>query len=792
MLLFKSDFIKDVVILLLVTIILGTLLSLVIGTISDYYFGDAVDSLIGDYENNDLLLIIDEREKEETVEKIKEVLQTKLPGAKLSTGINLAGKSNLFISVGKKYKRRAVFLNLEDYFNDIKGITTTSLMTEPRLTINGLKNKASQLLEDKIADLDHVAFTFPDGDSLEVIIDEAQFTAQVKEKINTLLNDYQMLGIRFPIKEEVDNLVQLGSKLEKVLKDDYGLAVKNITELNSSELGSLAKTMTEMKSFLSSYASTIKIKVFTGQKIEVGDKLIIPAEDKKKIDLRVSNVNDMIATAVITTGDSSAAVGDLVYNSDSTTAVGKVEINNPRQKLDYLVSELKKLVPQLGSIFNDADSILANLEELFATLQLLKGTTTEIETLNQKLAGYTANIEQLDGREIKANLDSLEHRLEQLVVIITRLEFMRDLILDLRVELTQLESRINAAQAELRVGSNYYNNLQQLAENIAQLKIKVVDNTQEIIDQINRYNPLLKEIKSWQKNVQDFNAVIDKLIKESPQEFAKRLTAVSNKDLITRLQQVRQPASEEKLAAVKEQLVKLRAIDFAGITAQLEYIEQSLPKLKDEEITASIDLLDHYLAGRAIPGAEISLLLPAQNVDLKVIKEEIKTMIPQQISFYDSPVGIIVPNLRNQIYQILSEVKIVLTVVTALLCTSLSLLFDHGLIITSLQELNTEKIFYSNPAFYYSLTMAVITLSSICYLTGIESPYLPWWSSILVGVGLGLIIFKEAAVINDFAKAEFKAGEAFGFNYAQIMRQIIIPAAKPGLLKILNQRQTYF
>ena len=261
MLLFKSDFIKDVVILLVVTIFLSTILSLVIGITSDYYFGDAVNSLIGDYDNNDLLLIIEEKEKQRTINRIKEVIEDKLPGSKLSTGIDLVGKSNLFIALKEKYKTRDVFLQLENYFNDIKGVTTTSLMTEPRLTINGLKNKASQLLAEEIKELEHVAFTFPDGDNLEVIIAEAQFTTEVKEEINTILNSNQMLGIRFPISQKVNNLFELGTKLESTLEAKHDLAVENVTEVNSSELTSLVKTMTEMKQFLSSYAATIKIKL---------------------------------------------------------------------------------------------------------------------------------------------------------------------------------------------------------------------------------------------------------------------------------------------------------------------------------------------------------------------------------------------------------------------------------------------------------------------------------------------------------------------------------------------------
>ncbi|MFO7818839.1 MAG: hypothetical protein R6V17_01250, partial [Halanaerobacter sp.] len=501
MLLFKSDFIKDIAILLVVTILLGTLLSLVIGTLSDYYFGDAVNSLIGDYQGNDLLLIIDERKKEETIEEIKEVIALKIPGSELKKGINLAGKSNLFINLASKYKKREVFMEFEDYFEGVKGVLTTSLMIEPRLTVDGLKNKSSQLLAEKIQKLEHIDFTFPDGDSLEVVLEGAQFRAEVKDEIEDVLAEYQLLGVRFPIKEKVTDLVELSVHLEGEIEDKFEVDLYNVTENNSSRLGSLVKTMTEMKQFLSSYRAEVEVELFKGEEIEKGDKLVIPAQDES-IDLRVNQVNDKIATAVITTGDSRDIVGKTVYikgANKSLSAVGELEVNNPRQNLTYLVTELNKLLPQLETIFSAADSLLVDIEEILDLVELLGGTTAKIEGLNHKLIGYQTDLAEVDSRAFKADLLSLEESLSQLVSIIERLEFMRDLILDLQGEVTELQSRAAAAKKDFRAGSLYYNNLAELEENLASLETKLKQNTGTIIDYINRYNPLLTEVKGWEQ-----------------------------------------------------------------------------------------------------------------------------------------------------------------------------------------------------------------------------------------------------------------------------------------------------
>ncbi|MGM0369025.1 MAG: hypothetical protein ACQEP9_01245 [Bacillota bacterium] len=795
MLLFKSYFKKDLVILFVITILLSSVLSLVIGYASDYYFGDAINSLIGDYENNDLLLIIDQQRREVTIEQIEEVIAEKIPGSELITGISLVGKSNSFIALADKYKNRETFLELENYFKKIKGVTTTSIMTEPRLTIDGVKTETKKLLRNKIGQLKNVDFTFPNGDKLEVIVSKPQFSGQVKEEVNDILEQYQTLNLRFPIDNQRDDLFALGEKLESKVSSDFEVAASNITETKSSDMDSLVKTMNQMKGFLSSYATEVKIELFENKSLKAGDELVMPAKNDGQLHLRVSSVNDMIATAVVTVGDSRQILDNLAYKIDSTTqteAIGSVEINNPRQDLAYLVTELNKLVPQLNHLFTDANSLINNLEELFSSFDLLDTALEDVESLNHKLASYTQNIEKIDGQVLKSDLNSLEQRLAQLRFVIEKLELMREMILSFEEELADIKSQVTVAKQEFSPESMYYNNLEELKITVSNLSKELESNTDGIIDYINQYNPLLTEIKAWQQRVQEIKVVSQQLIVEDKTELATNLEEITNSNLIAEIKENRSANLEQKLERIKNQLDELKTIDFAEITKEIEYIQRSLPKLKDEEITSSIDLLDNYLAGKVIPGGEVSLLLPATDLDFKKVKQEIRAIVDEEINFQSSAPGAIVPNLRSQIYQILSEVKILLTAITALLCTVLSLLFDQGLIISSLQELNSDKSWYRNIAFYYSLAAGILTFGGIIYLTGVDSYYLPWWLILFLGTCLGLLVFKEAKAITGVSWDEFRAGEALGFNYGEIMQEIIIPAGKPGILKFLNQRKTYF
>ena len=49
-----------------------------------------------------------------------------------------------------------------------------------------------------------------------------------------------------------------------------------------------------------------------------------------------------------------------------------------------------------------------------------------------------------------------------------------------------------------------------------------------------------------------------------------------------------------------------------------------------------------------------------------------------------------------------------------------------------------------------------------------------------------------AGMLNPVSREEWEAGKALGLSPAEIMQEIIIPAAKPGLLYLLNYPKMIF
>ncbi|WP_408955161.1 hypothetical protein [Natroniella sp. ANB-PHB2] len=794
MLLLRSNFGKDIILLFVVTIIVSTLLSLVVGNLADFYFGDTVNELLGDYGEYDLALIVDKDLKKEAKRQAQEVIDTKLDGSELVTGIELAGKTNFFIKLADQYQNQETYTRVNDYFEGLPGYNNLSLMTEPRITVQGLQADSGQFLQQKVKALSGVEFSFIDGDKLEVIVTDAELLPSVQEKVEDLMAQYQVLTVRFPIDQQAENLLALGDQLAGAVNEEYQIEAENITKTDFSDLDSLVKTMSEMKNFLDSYATVVEIELEDEADLNLGSQLAIPAQDQEQVILRVTELDGQLARAVITAGDSTEVLGESAYqlaDGKLRSKAGSLQINNPRQELAYAVEQMSKLVPQLDAVFARTDNLLTELMEVIAAFEELTKTVEEINYLTTRLDGFGQG--EFEIEQLQSTLQSLEDNLANLVTLINRLNYAQSLIIEFQDFLATTQTELRMQSNNLEPTSPYRQQLEELIVNLAELERRVDNNTAEIIEVIDQYNPLLTEVTSWQEDIITVNQVLANL-EAGDEERAEALVAdLTTGDLFTELNEVQQQSLALDLAELEKEVASLQRLDFEAIVEELEYIQQALPKLRDEEITGSIDLIDQHLSGSVIPGAEISLLVPVE-ADLKGAELIVEQELGTGLSSYTSQVGIINPDLRGQIYQILSEVKTLLMALTAIISILFSLLFDQTLLINAIRLIESaqNKKQWVDLGSCYGFLIGASSLGVTFYLTGAEIPYIPFYISFLVGGVLGIIAAKKAKAMNEISQNEFRAGQAFGFNYAQIMQEIIIPTSKPGLLKLLNKRKVYF
>ena len=209
--------------------------------------------------------------------------------------------------------------------------------------------------------------------------------------------------------------------------------------------------------------------------------------------------------------------------------------------------------------------------------------------------------------------------------------------------------------------------------------------------------------------------------------------------------------------------------------------------MEEDEIVENINLIDSYIAGQVIPGDQLQFLIKGE-YDNKEKLEEIKGIINNPaVTFIEMDAGVLQPNTRSEIFNILSQVRAVVTSIIAFIFTLLIMIMDQTLII-NFMRLKRGKLH----GYLYGFLSGGIIFSIICVLSQIEFPYLQFQTEFVTGGVLGLLIALLSNMLNPVNKEEWEAAKALGYSPAEIMHQVIIPSGKPGLLYLLNYPKVIF
>src|SRR5690554_786443 len=105
---FRDGFYKDLIVLLIVTVIVGAVFSQGIAWAIDAYFGDTLDGMIGEYGEYDVILHIREEAKEAALRELERIGQESFPGYKVKQSFTIAGQANIFFGLPEQYRTKEV------------------------------------------------------------------------------------------------------------------------------------------------------------------------------------------------------------------------------------------------------------------------------------------------------------------------------------------------------------------------------------------------------------------------------------------------------------------------------------------------------------------------------------------------------------------------------------------------------------------------------------------------------------------------------------------------------------
>ncbi|AZR73953.1 hypothetical protein BBF96_11460 [Anoxybacter fermentans] len=822
--LLRSGFSRDLIVHFLVVVLVGSAIAMAAGYMADNYFGNTVTGLIGDYGEYDLLLTVNRETRRSALAQIRDILRVKLPGSKVEQGVTIAGKTNFFVSLDDKYKTREYFMKMSSYFSNVTGLVGVTMMSEPRVTIRGVPRGLLEEFEQKLADIKGVHFTYPVGSSgIDLMLNSPKDIDYVTEEVKKFLKQYQVLEVRFPIDNGPVDVISMGEKLATELKDKYNLAfAKNLTTNEVDDQQYLVNTMLEMKKFLLQYATVITIPVSPDWDfvIHKDDYLIMPGpgrsglkvgEDATPMDLKlqVTEVNDKEIQALIVEGNVTDIQSKGVYKLDAKGKIaaflGEARIKSPREDLKYAADELAKVLPHLDQIFS---KLYGMTGEALKALEIYNDTLAEIKEVQKILKEGQAKVEEIRNKLNQLDLSKVQNFIGQLLAIVntaeefaSKMEWAQKEIVRIDYELGQFQGQVEILKNDFGLSESYSKELDQAVDVASKLQLALRNNTGEILKRLNEYNPILRQISDWRSDLEKLEQMVisgDLLNNNtsSVTDILDRLISGS-KTTLEYLDRLDDKKMSQEIQGFKESLEKIQESDVEAIIKELNYISDTLPNLRDEEVTRAIKLIEKYMSGQIIPGEQILILVPA-DLNIKSIEPFVMEVVGQStISVFSMDAGIVQPNVRGEFLRIISEVRETITAMVAVVLIMLVLMLDLSGIMSVIKELRKRKkqafiVRIINSEVLFGMIMGSLTLELIFRLTNGQLPYIENHPGAWIGAIMGLVIALMTDRINPVDKKEYIAGEALGFNLTEILRQIVIPAGKPGILYLLNRRNLIF
>ena len=758
--LFAGEFRKDVIRAVVVAVVAASIVASVVALAADRYFGDTVSGLIGEYGEYDLQLIVREDMADTALEQIRAITDDKYSGVRIKESISLSGRTYVLVGLPDSMRNAEDIRGFPVQFVNVPGYLGYGVMIEPRVEITGIDSPdVREMLIRRCEQVPGVWFAFEHHGNVAIVFRDSNVIEQATETISQLLDSYTLVDVRFPMSGQIDDLRAVEEQMAAAIAERFGeREMIPSSTIKDEGLGDLTTALSEIRRFLSYYATTIEI-TGVAKELDIGQHVALTARDESsenspQIIAMVIDVGEESYKAVVTQGEVVDRQEYSVYEISGTTAgdwLGHAQA----------VSEIRRLEHSLDSGIELVDGLSEAAEEIDRSIAAVGRLVDNYWNLIASLHSVRQNLQQfeslMDSPHAKAFYMS---HADQLVSALKR---AKSLVNDVSAGLSTVSIAASAVPIE---------------ESTSQGLTKAVATLQQ-----------------WQDTLSGYGASIDALTSvledgNQAQAFVRELAGMTESALEA-LSSLEVDQFVDLLAGLSSSLDSISDVDMEAIYSELVHIKESLPALDDEEIGRSIRLIDSYLGGQVIPGDRVQLVisgdLPEESVK-QVVRRELKEQKPVVTV---SSLGTIQPGVRTQVLRVLGEVRATIAALAALVLTVLILLLDHSAIMTVLKKTDARRSVAGGKKVrlgpvYAGLLGAVILSATMVGAKG-SIPFVGPWAVFFIGAGIGLCIYALADRVSPVNLDEVAAGVAMGLPYHQVMRDIVIPSGRPGLMSTLNK-----
>ncbi len=815
-----TPFRKDFLILLIISILLASAFSSGLAWIADRYFGQAINGLMGDYGQYDLFMQVRSETLSESRAELDRLISDYLPGTTVKIGPSLVGKTAIFLSLPDELRRRDIFEGLDAILARVPGWSGLSLLIEPRLTISAVHGGAQEMLLGRMADWEEVRFAFRRGGNIEVVLQNPTAQKAVSERAQQVIKEYRLVELRYPTGYTLEDALESGNALTTALQEQAGSGlVRDVTLAGGGDdYQQLMSTLIEMKRFLGYYAAEVTIELTGDQEVRRGAQLALQGTGRPLITGEVPSEGDIIvqinsadsrqAQGIIIRGDSRDVARSESYllNGDGKIQrfAGMAQVRSRRDELMHMLDESEQLLTQLNQISPEAASLASNaLEQVLGYSRLIAKARQSQEEMEAVRAALGADNPMQGSARLDAavrKIDSASAEMARLGSDIERLRTSVEGLGEVAAQLNGFNNRLSSVAQFLSLGDaiesllSATRTLGALSEGIAAQKQAVASFAEQMREPLAAVEYWREKVLRFQSEVTDYDQLL--ALGGAGRERLDDLIMVTDRTvaLVAEADPTGISSTLEGLAGNGEGKVNL-----PGLSAQIGDIRASLPNLRDEEIGRSVAVIEQYVGDQAYAGEKVQLLTD-QTLTVSAIKNTIRRESEDQVDVVVLPIGAIQPNLRGEVFRVLGEVRTTIAALSVFVLGILAFLLDHALILSVLKRQARQRVMrgskwqrmttrLAGSPYSFGGSIGLIWFVLAFLASGADIPVVGVWGAAGLGLLTGCFFTATCEKFNPVNEDEIVAGEALGQPFETIMREIVIPAGRPGLMQWLNRRR---
>lgn len=227
--------------------------------------------------------------------------------------------------------------------------------------------------------------------------------------------------------------------------------------------------------------------------------------------------------------------------------------------------------------------------------------------------------------------------------------------------------------------------------------------------------------------------------------------------------------------------------ELRDVLSSLAHDAAALRQLAEEDVLAAFETLQDLLPA-STPGGAVVELFVDDDVTPEAAAEAVFAQTGQTVAAFASSAGVVSPNPRGVVLELLADVRRTIAGIVSLAVGVAALVLDHATVLAAAQRMPGSR--RARP--WLAAAVGAVVVGATYRLSGGGIPYVSPAAAAGVGALLGLLTMAAARRLSPVSDDEIVAGQALGLSDGQIMREIVVPSGRPGLMTLLNARRRTF